>query len=180
MLCDILHITMDLIEALSPEILQSQLFPGAACVDWSRSKYHIKTRQHKVLNYLRAWFIVSKTRYIRRMWVLLWFVLFYCYFIISPVRMEQPWRLWVNRSHGCTAIWWRHPMETFFELLALCAANSPVTGEFPAQRPVTRGFGVSLIWAWINDWANNREAGDLRRHHAHDDVNVMELMIPSQ
>ena len=27
-------------------------------------------------------------------------------------------------------------------LLALCAGNSPVTGEFPAQRPVTRGFDV--------------------------------------
>ena len=27
-------------------------------------------------------------------------------------------------------------------LLALCAENSPVTGEFPSQRPVTRSFGV--------------------------------------
>ena len=26
--------------------------------------------------------------------------------------------------------------------LALCAGNSPVTGEFPAQRPVTRSFDV--------------------------------------
>ena len=33
-------------------------------------------------------------------------------------------------------------METFSALLALCAGNSPVTGEFPAQRPVTRSFGV--------------------------------------
>ena len=31
-------------------------------------------------------------------------------------------------------------METFSALLALCAGNSPVTGEFPAQRPVTRSF----------------------------------------
>ena len=27
-------------------------------------------------------------------------------------------------------------------LLALCAGNSPVTGEFPSQRPVTWGFDV--------------------------------------
>ena len=27
-------------------------------------------------------------------------------------------------------------METFSALLAICAGNSPVTGEFPAQRPV--------------------------------------------
>ena len=36
--------------------------------------------------------------------------------------------------------WWRHQMETFSALLALCAGNSPVTGEFPSQRPVTRSF----------------------------------------
>ena len=38
--------------------------------------------------------------------------------------------------------WWRHQMETFSALLALCAGNSPVSGEFPAQRPVTRSFDV--------------------------------------
>ena len=31
----------------------------------------------------------------------------------------------------------------------------------------------SLIYAWINDWVNNREAGDLRRQHGHYDVIVM-------
>ena len=43
---------------------------------------------------------------------------------------------WIDSS------WWRHQMETFSALLALCAGNSPVSGEFPAQRPVTRSFGV--------------------------------------
>ena len=33
-------------------------------------------------------------------------------------------------------------METFSALLAICEGNSPVTGEFPAQRPVTRSFDV--------------------------------------
>ena len=33
-------------------------------------------------------------------------------------------------------------METFSALLALCAGNSPVTGEIPAQRPVTRSFDI--------------------------------------
>ena len=33
-------------------------------------------------------------------------------------------------------------METFSELLAFCAGNSPVTGEIPAQRAVTRNFDV--------------------------------------
>ena len=33
-------------------------------------------------------------------------------------------------------------METFSALLAICAENSPIPGEFPAQRPVTRIFDV--------------------------------------
>ena len=33
-------------------------------------------------------------------------------------------------------------METYSALLAICAGNSPVTGEFPTQRPVTRSFDV--------------------------------------
>ena len=33
-------------------------------------------------------------------------------------------------------------MEKLSALLALCGGNSPVTGEFPAQRPVTRNFDV--------------------------------------
>ena len=33
-------------------------------------------------------------------------------------------------------------METFSALLAICAGNSPVTGEFPAQSPMTRSFDV--------------------------------------
>ena len=31
----------------------------------------------------------------------------------------------------------------------------------------------SLICVWINDWVNNREAGDLRRYRAHYDVIVV-------
>ena len=38
--------------------------------------------------------------------------------------------------------WWRHQMETLSALLAICAGNSPVPGEFPTQRPVTRSFDV--------------------------------------
>ena len=33
-------------------------------------------------------------------------------------------------------------METFSALLAICAGNSPIPGEFPAQSPVTWGFDV--------------------------------------
>ena len=69
--------------------------------------------------------------------------------------------------------WWRHPMKTFSALLALCAGNSPVPGEFPAQRPVTRSFDVFFICVWINGCVNNREAGGLRHYRAHYDVTLM-------
>ena len=51
---------------------------------------------------------------------------------------------WRTSQESCTrfAPWWRHQMEIFSALLALCAGNSPVSGEFPAQRPVTRSFDV--------------------------------------
>ena len=43
---------------------------------------------------------------------------------------------------GHAFTWWRHQMEAVSALLAICAGNSPVTGKLPAQRPVTRSFGV--------------------------------------
>ena len=33
-------------------------------------------------------------------------------------------------------------MKTFSALLAICAGNSPVPDELPAQRPVTRSFDI--------------------------------------
>ena len=49
---------------------------------------------------------------------------------------------WGSVQHRVCCTWWRHQMETFSALLAICAGNSPVTGEFPSQRPVTRSFDV--------------------------------------
>ena len=70
-------------------------------------------------------------------------------------------------------------METFSALLAICAGNSPVSGEFPAQRPVTRSFDVSVICAYLNGWVNTSEAGDLRRYRAHYDVIVI-ICLPCE
>ena len=69
--------------------------------------------------------------------------------------------------------WWRHQMETLSVLLAICAGNSPVPGEFPHKGQWRGALMFSLICVWINGWVNNREAGDLRRRHAHYNVTVM-------
>ena len=49
--------------------------------------------------------------------------------------------------------------------------RSPV--NFPHKGQWRGALMFSLIYVWINDWANNREAGDLRRQHGHYDVIVM-------
>ena len=58
-------------------------------------------------------------------------------------------------------------MEIFYALLDLCAGTS-------AHKCQWHGASMfALICAWINGWVNNREAGDLRRHHVPGDVIVM-------
>ena len=73
-------------------------------------------------------------------------------------------------GHLLKCTWWRHQMETFSALLAICEGNP---GEFLTQRPVTRSFDVFFDLRVINGWVNNGEAGDLRRYRAHYDVTVM-------
>ena len=68
-------------------------------------------------------------------------------------------------------------METFSALLALCAGNSPVVGEFPSQRLVTRSFDVFYELRLNKRLSNNRVAGDLRHHRAQYDVTVMRKEI---
>ena len=77
--------------------------------------------------------------------------------------------LWKNPSET----WWRHQMEPFSALPALCARNSPVPMNSPHKGQWRGALMFSLISPWINNWVNNRDAGDLRRHRGHYDVNVM-------
>ena len=67
------------------------------------------------------------------------------YFEIAPViapSFSDEARLYPTDKSMQERAWWRHQMETFSALLAIGAGNSPVTGEFPVQRPVTRRFDV--------------------------------------
>ena len=56
--------------------------------------------------------------------------------------------------------------------------RSPV--NFPHKGQWRGALMFSLIYAWINDWVNNREAGDLRRQHGHYDVIVMPCLHRTQ
>ena len=56
--------------------------------------------------------------------------------------------------------WWRHQMETFSALLAICERNPSVTGGFdsPNKGQWREALRFSLIYAWTNGWADNRDA----------------------
>ena len=55
----------------------------------------------------------------------------------SKVGVTGPWWGQSTTDQYSPYTCWRHQMETFSTLLALC-----VTGGFPSQRPVTRSFGI--------------------------------------
>ena len=80
-------------------------------------------------------------------WNLKWQSCFCC----NALRARQngaPFKMIYSNKFSCMEFkcicesWWRHQMETFSALLAICAGNSPVPGELPAQRPVTRSFDI--------------------------------------
>ena len=74
--------------------------------------------------------------------------------------------------------WWRHQMETFSALLAICAGNSPVPGEFPTQRPVTRSIDVffdlrpnkRLSNQWRGWWFETQSRSLWRHRNVHCDL----------
>ena len=63
-------------------------------------------------------------------------------------------------------------METFSALLAICAGNRPVPGEFPAQRPVTQSFDILFdlrpnkrLSKQSRGWWFETPSSSLWRHH---------------
>ena len=91
--------------------------------------------------------------------------------------------------------WWRHQLETFSALLAFCAGNSPVSGEFPSQMPVVRSFDVffdvhlnkRLCKHWRRRWFET-SSRSLWRHFSSSDIsnllfcqdNVIKLVCSRQ
>ena len=84
------------------------------------------------------------------------------------IRNSRPW--WAtNGPHHDDVIKWKHFPRywPFVRGIHRSTVNSPHKGQWRGA------LMFSLICAWINDWVNNGEAGDLRRHLAHYDVIVM-------
>ena len=94
------------------------------------------------------WWQIGTRLPVNTIWTLWWLLPFTSHNVaLQP--QSTPWHRETRRlvswrpllyASGCA--WWRYQMEIFSALLAICAGNSPVTGEFPTQRPVTRSFDI--------------------------------------
>ena len=76
-------------------------------------------------------------------------------------------------TNGCTT-WFLVDINWLMAMMTSSNGNifrSPVNSPHKGQWRGALMF--SLICVSINSWVNNRQAGDLRRYHAHYDVNVM-------
>ena len=77
---------------------------------------------------------------------------------VPTVYLSQDWLNFIEMfstpkiKMQCKLKWRRHQMETIGALPALCAGNSPVIGEFPSQRPMTRSYDVFFHLRLNDGW----------------------------
>ena len=104
------------------------------------------------------------------------------YGIITPARIHTPFCFQIRPKSQSIACDWPRDMGCMLRmmtslngnisaLLALCAGISPVTGEFPSQRPVTRSFNIFSDMhrnKWLNKqprrWWSETPSSPLWRH----------------
>ena len=85
-----------------------------------------------------------------------------------PFRSVIPINRGAKVSHDDVIKWKHFPRNwPFVRGIHRSSVNSPHKGQWRGA------LMLSLTCVWINDWVNNREAGDLRCHRGHYDVNVM-------
>ena len=100
----------------------------------------------------------------------------------ESVSMSWHHRVYCKLNRETNRPWWRHQMETFSALLALCAGNSPVPGEFPTLRPVTPRFDVFFwrpLWRHCNAIVDslNCKSGDLEGNLCRICTNIHAFML---
>ena len=99
--------------------------------------------------------------------------------VVHRIFQFQPTKQYANiitvsvRYASLPSTWWRHRMETFSALLARCAGNSPITGEFPSERPVMRSFDVLFSLRLNKRLSKQSRRRWFETHGFHYDVIVM-------
>ena len=119
--------------------------------------------------------------------------MFYVFFDVSLNKLltkqascrwfETPWRSCdVTAMDTFTRTYWYCPKLGHDDVIKrkIFRVTGPLWGEttghrwlFPQKGQWRGALIFSLICAWTNGWANNRDAGNLRLHCAHYDVTVM-------
>ena len=82
------------------------------------------------------------------------------YVLLKKCVYRVRWYTLLSREALKNTSWWRHQIKTFPAFTGHCAGYSPVTGEFPAQRSITRGFDfffdlrlhTRLSKQWLGWW----------------------------
>ena len=127
---------------------------------------------HPVLQKLRAWYynhthlttVRKATRFLKYAIAII-DCMCHILFVYEPLVWKA---LYLEASHD-DVIKWKHFPRNWPLVWGIhwSPVNSPHKGQW-------RGVLMfCLICVWINDWVNNREAGDLRRNRAHYDVIIM-------
>ena len=94
-------------------------------------------------------------------------VLYFSFFLPRFRTLPQLWTA-KNANHDDVIKWKHFPCYwPFVRGIHRSPVNSPHKGQWRGA------LMFSLIYARINGWVNNREAGDLRHHRTHHDVIVM-------
>ena len=84
--------------------------------------------------------------------------------------------LWLSLSFSIpsfSALWWRHQMEALLCHWPFVRGIHRWPVDSPHKCQWRGALLFSMMCAWTNGWANNRDAGDLGCHIAHCDVTVM-------
>ena len=111
---------------------------------------------------------ITTRRYYRTKWLVP--ALDTCFWYSPQMSWLYVTRSWFAYCHAHDyVIKWKHfPRDlTFVQGIQWSPKNSPHKGQWCGA------LVFSLICACINDWVNNRKAGDFRRQRAHYDVIVM-------
>ena len=86
----------------------------------------------------------------------------------NGIELERTKTNYIPSKYDYVIKWKHFPRNwSFVRGIHRSLVNSPRKGQWRGD------LMFSLICVWINDWVNNREAGDLRRNRAHYDVIVM-------
>ena len=113
--------------------------------------FNIYNKQRVLMHGHQGWNVRHGLCHIYMIYVYIWvvysFCLFCCLFIIVTTQFVALYKPCKPKPKPSTYDPTPRDMMTssngkFSALLAFCAGNSPVTGEYPAQRAVTRNFYV--------------------------------------